>query len=109
MIERLGEHAGRFELFLCGHSHIAQTRRLPDGSLVVNPGSVGWPAFADDAPYPHVIESGRPHARYAVLERSGQGWTVQQAAVEYDFEAAASLAECHARPDIARALRTGRV
>ncbi len=108
VLERLGDRAGRFELYLCGHTHLARTRRLPDGSLVVNPGSVGWPAFADDSPYPHVIESGQPHAHYAILERSGGGWMVDQAVAEYDFEAAARLAERHARPDIARALRTGR-
>jgi hypothetical protein len=42
--------------------------RLPGGSLVVNPGSVGWPAYDDDRPAPPVMEAGSPHARYAVVD-----------------------------------------
>ena len=34
--------------------------------LVVNPGSIGMPAYTDDNPVPHAIETGTPHARYAV-------------------------------------------
>ncbi len=31
--------------------------------------SVGLPAYDDDRPYAHLVESGSPHARYAVLRR----------------------------------------
>lgn len=109
IIKRLGPDAGHFQLYLCGHTHLARTRRLPDGSLVVNPGSVGWPAFADDDPYPHRMEAGSPEARYCILDRTDDGWTARHRSVPYDFEAAALRAEHHSRPDIARALRTGRV
>lgn len=109
IIERLGADAGGFRLLLCGHTHLQRSRRLPDGSLVVNPGSVGWPAFADDDPFPHRIEAGTPHARYTTVSRNGEGWTAIEHQVEYDTERAARLAEAHSRPDIARALRTGRV
>src|SRR3954468_11968199 len=37
-------------LVLCGHSHTARTVQLPNGQLVVNPGSVGQPAYDDDLP-----------------------------------------------------------
>lgn len=109
ILERLGPEAGRFEIYLCGHTHLARTRRLPRGGIVINPGSVGWPAFADDTPYPHRIEAGSPAARYAVLDRTEAGWSVDHHQVDYDWELAAALAERHARADIARALRTGRV
>lgn len=109
VLERLGAEAGGFELYLCGHTHLARTRQLPDGSMVVNPGSVGWPAFADDTPYPHLIEAGSPQARFVMLELSSGAWQVSHQLIEYDVGAAARLAEHHARPDIARALRTGRV
>jgi hypothetical protein len=48
--------------------------QLTTGALVLNPGSVGWPAYNDDDhPYPHVMEAGTPHARYAVADDgSGQ-------------------------------------
>jgi putative phosphoesterase len=59
----------RQPVVVCGHSHIPRTVWLPDGRLVVNPGSVGIPAYDEDLPYPHVMEAGSPHARYAVLTR----------------------------------------
>jgi diadenosine tetraphosphatase ApaH/serine/threonine PP2A family protein phosphatase len=56
----------RQPVVVCGHSHVPRTVWLPDGRLVVNPGSVGIPAYDDDLPYQHVMEAGSPHARYAV-------------------------------------------
>ncbi len=92
----------------CGHSHRARIVRLPGGRLAVNPGSVGLPAYTDDAPWPHAMEAGSPHARYAVLERAPGGWRVEPVAVEYDWEAAARAAERNGRPDWAGWIRTGR-
>ena len=37
--------------------------------MVVNPGSVGLPAYTDTEPVKHSMEMGAPHARYAVLDR----------------------------------------
>ena len=37
---------------LCGHTHLAGVVKLADGRLIVNPGSVGLPAYDDDRPYP---------------------------------------------------------
>src|SRR5690606_6172570 len=54
-------------LVLTGHTHIPRVVRLDDGRLVVNPGSVGLPAYEDDAPFPHVVETGSPDARYAIV------------------------------------------
>lgn len=102
--ERLG--ATRASLVLCGHSHVA--RIATSGStLIVNPGSVGHPAYADDHPYPHRIESASPAARYALIERQGAGWSASLISVEYDHLAMARLAEQRQRPDWAYALRTG--
>ncbi len=92
----------------CGHSHRARTLLLADGRLIVNPGSVGLPAYTDDAPHPHAMEAGSPHARYAVLERTRSGWRAEAVAVEYDWESAAEAATRHGRPDWAAWLRTGR-
>src|SRR5436853_5449694 len=65
---RLGsEHA---PIVLCGHTHVPRIVRLADGRTVINPGSVGLPAFNDSEPVAHTIEVGAPHARYAVLERA---------------------------------------
>jgi predicted phosphodiesterase len=96
-------------VILCGHSHVPRLLQLDDGRLVVNPGSVGLQAYDDDHGYPHVVENGSPHARYALLTRRPAGWQVEQRAVPYDHEAAARRAEANDRPDWADALRTGRV
>jgi len=103
---RLGNAAAA--LVLCGHSHVARSVRSL-GRLVVNPGSVGQPAYADDHPHPHVIESGSPDARYALLERRAGAWQADLINVPYAFEGMASLAASRGHPDWAAALRTGYV
>jgi putative phosphoesterase len=101
--ERLGAEPGA-ELLLCGHTHVPRVVKV-GGQLVVNPGSVGLQAYAEDD---HVMETGSPHARYAVVERDGEGWRVEQIQLRYDWESAAAAAERNGRPDWAFRLRTGR-
>ena len=91
----------------CGHTHLARLCRLPDGRSVLNPGSVGLPAYREAAPQPHAMQSGSPHARYAVLRRWGEEWTVEQLCVPYDWSAAAREAQRQGRPDWAEWLTSG--
>ena len=108
--EALTEGASPASLLLCGHTHVPRIAALGDGRLVVNPGSVGLPAYDDDAPVPHVMESGLPHAAYALAERAEAGaWSVTQRYVPYDTEPMARLAEANGRPAWAQAIRTGRL
>jgi len=95
-------------LVLCGHSHMPRQVRLASGQLIVNPGSVGLPAYEDDAPVVHRMETFSPHASYAILERSPAGWEVEFHRVPYDWEQATQCARSHEREDWARALLTGR-
>jgi predicted phosphodiesterase len=92
----------------CGHSHVPRVVHLPGGRLAVNPGSVGLPAYTHDLPYPHAMESGSPHARYALLERRAHGWSVELVAVAYPWAEAAATARRNGRPDRARWIETGR-
>ncbi len=95
---------------LCGHTHVPrvmQCQAKHANMLIVNPGSVGLQAYDDLHPYPHVIENGAPHARYALLEKTGQGWHVDLRAVPYDHLAQARVAAQRMRPDWAYALATG--
>jgi diadenosine tetraphosphatase ApaH/serine/threonine PP2A family protein phosphatase len=94
-------------LILCGHSHIPRVMRLRTGQLVINPGSVGIQAYTGHDPGPHVVEVGSPHARYAILESTPQGWKADLVAVPYDWDEAATLAARNGRQDWARALATG--
>jgi predicted phosphodiesterase len=97
----------RTRVVLCGHDHTPFAAKLPDGRLIVNPGSVGLQAYSDDVPYPHVMETGTPHARYCILTPAPSGWDVEQAVVEYDWRVAAETASRNGRPDWARRLETG--
>ncbi|HEU5369864.1 MAG TPA: metallophosphoesterase family protein, partial [Ktedonobacterales bacterium] len=63
-------------IICCGHSHTPRAVYLPGGQLIVNPGSVGLPAYTMDEPFPHKMESGSPHAKYAILSKVQGQWTV---------------------------------
>ncbi|MEM6635646.1 MAG: metallophosphoesterase family protein [Pseudomonadota bacterium] len=95
-IERLAAGAAE-PLILCGHTHIPRMVRLTSGQVVVNPGSVGCPAYLDDREAePFVAETGAPDARYAICEKTEHGWSVSLVAVPYD-----------PAPMVARALEKG--
>ena len=104
-----GERAGTVlaRVLLCGHSHMPRAVRLGDGRLVVNPGSVGLPAIAETAHPPYRLETGSPHARYALIGREAGEWQAELRQVTYDWESAAVLADAAGRPDWSVALRTG--
>ncbi|ANP86720.1 metallophosphoesterase family protein [Rhizobium leguminosarum] len=105
-IEALAEGVD-LPLILCGHSHIPRAVRLSDGRLIVNPGSVGCPAYNDELPYYHKVEAGHPLASYAVLEKAAGGWTWQFRTVAYDHMAMSALAAERGRADWADALAAG--
>lgn len=106
LAQRLGEL--RAPVVLCGHSHVPRIVSV-DGCLVVNPGSVGLPAYDDEHPFMHRAETGSPHARWAVIEKGEHGYRAALRATPYDHEQAAAQAERHGRVDWADALRAGRV
>ena len=113
VLERLGTGAHvAASLILCGHTHLPRKVTVvhpTSGHLItiVNPGSVGLPAYDDVHPFRHFIENGSPHARYAIAEQTPVGWQVELRCVMYDFESMARLAESRQRPEWAIALRTG--
>ena len=100
---------GPARLVLCGHTHMPRAVQV-GGVLVVNPGSIGMPAYSDDDPVPHAIETGAPHARYAVATRGpGGAWSAELRAVAYDWDRAAQQARANGNPAVARWTATGRV
>lgn len=95
-------------LVLTAHSHLPRAMRLPDGRWVVNPGSVGCPAYDDDGTDPpHISQAGSPAARYAIVQWTAQGLMSEFLSVPYPHEEAAMRAEASGRPGWAYALRTG--
>jgi putative phosphoesterase len=104
--ERLGNV--RAGLVLCGHTHVPRLVHASASVLIVNPGSAGLPAYDDDLPFPHRMETGSPFARYAVLSRTPSAWKAELIAIPYDWGAAAECARRNGREDWARRLQTGR-
>ena len=98
----------RSSLIICGHTHKPRTVLLQPGQLIVNPGSVGLPAYTDDDPVVHCMENFSPHASYAIIEKGEAGWTVQHILVPYDYQKAANEAKKRNREDWAFFLTTGR-
>lgn len=95
-------------VIFCGHTHIPRTISLASGNLIVNPGSVGLPAYFDDEPVPHTMENYSPHGSCSILEHTPQGWLVQQCKVPYDVDAAVGRCEGLGREDWANCLKSGR-
>lgn len=94
---------------LCGHTHIPRVVELSTGQLVVNPGSVGVPAYDDVEPVRYRMQTFSPHACYAVLEKNRSGWDVSLERVAYDHQAAAEHARQLGRDDWAQGIATGRI
>lgn len=105
-IEKLAEGISQ-SLILCGHSHLPRAVRLSDGRLLVNPGSVGCPAYDDDTPYYHRVEAGTPMASYAICERQGGDWSVSFRLVPYDHMSQSRLAGQNGRASWEAGLATG--
>ena len=108
--ERLGNVTQ--EIILCAHTHTPHTVRLSSGHIVVNPGSVGLPAYQHDQPVEHIMQTGSPHARYAIISKNkasqDKNWSIQHISLTYDWHAAAALARASGRSDRAEWLLTGR-
>jgi len=102
---RLG--AADAAVVLCGHSHQQHMLRVPNGPVVINPGSVGLPAYRDPDGIAHVSEAGSPHARYALIDGVNGGMTVELVALDYDHASAAKRAAANGSAAWAHALETG--
>ncbi len=105
--ERLGDAVSR-AVVLCGHSHRQSVTQVPGGPLILNPGTVGCPVFAD-LPTAGKLEFRSPHARYAILTRRGARWGVELFALDYDWDRSAARAQAEGFPKWAEALATGSV
>lgn len=60
------------KIIVCGHTHIPRVVYLANGKIIINPGSVGLPAYKDELPVMHKMESGTPHAKIC-SDRKGFG------------------------------------
>ncbi len=95
------------KVILCGHSHLPGIAELSTGQIVVNPGSIGLPAYSDDNP-PHKMETFSPMLSYAMIEKRSGSWKVEFIRLPYDHKKAATEARKNGRDDWAQNLETGR-
>ena len=95
-------------VILCGHSHMRQWIRLSDGRFILNPGSVGLPAYDDEHPAYHKMQSGSPFASYAILTMDDGQPSIEWKLIPYDWQAAVRAARRNNREDWAEWLETGR-
>lgn len=96
------------DVVACGHTHVPRSVRLASGQLIVNPGSVGLQAFSDDQSGFHIMETGSPDARYAIIEKTPAGWIAEHFCVPYNHQSMAALAKLRGRPEWEVALLRGR-
>lgn len=83
---------------ICGHSHQPRTVVTPNGTLVINPGSVGCPRSAEHPRWREVEASG-PLARYAIAARARSQWSVELIALTYDWSPVVKRAQENGRTD----------
>lgn len=94
---------------VCGHSHLGKTVYLSEDKMIVNAGSVGLPAYYDEEPLPHAVETFSPHAKYLMITlQDHRIISVEHIALCYDWEKASNRAKANEREDYAFALLTGR-
>ena len=109
-LEDVVQRAGDLDaaLVLTGHTHTPRVVRLPGGPMVVNPGSVGCPAYLDDRTNPPFIhETGAPDARFAIIEMQGETIEVALCSTPYDPTAMAKRARDKGAETWAQAIETG--
>ena len=96
-------------IVLCGHTHIPRSVKTSNSQLVVNPGSVGLPAYFDDEPVPHKMENFSNLASYCTIEYTSYNVKIEHIKVPYKHEHAIAAAKKRNRMDWAEALNSGRL
>lgn len=81
-----------YKIIVCGHSHVSRIVKTSKRTIV-NPGSAGLPAYDDELPIPHKMESFTPYTKYSILTSFGSYINIDQVSISYDYEAAAEMAD----------------
>ncbi len=95
------------EIVTCGHSHVPRIVKTAK-KTIINAGSVGLPAYKDELPIPHKMETFNSNSNYTVLTILVNSIKIEQVNISYDFEAAANKANQNGRDDWAKWIKTGR-
>lgn len=96
-------------IILCGHSHVNRVVYLSNGKIILNPGSVGLPAYLGNGEHRFAMESMTPHAKYAVIKAHGDDINIEQVLCAYDWQAASQAAKNNGSDKWAEFLLHGRM
>jgi putative phosphoesterase len=107
LVERTKEINER--IILCGHSHVNRTVYLSNGKIILNPGSVGLPAYLGNGEHRFAMESMTPHAKYAVVHVNGSSVNIEQVYVTYNWRSASQAARSNGNENWAEYLLYGRM
>ncbi|MGN6638845.1 MAG: metallophosphoesterase family protein [Mucilaginibacter sp.] len=96
-------------IILCGHSHVNGVIYLSNGKIILNPGSVGLPAYLGNGEHRFAMESNTPHAKYAIVNADGDSINIEQVLCTYDWNKASEAARKNGNEKWAQFLLTGRM
>lgn len=96
-------------VILCGHSHVNRVIYLSNDKIILNPGSVGLPAYLGTGAYRFAMESMTPHAKYAVVTAGGNEISIEQVLCHYNWHKASAAARKNGNEKWAQFLLHGRL
>jgi predicted phosphodiesterase len=96
-------------IILCGHSHVNRVVYLSNDKIILNPGSVGLPAYLGNVEYRFAMESMTPHAKYAIVHSDGDAISIEQVLCAYDWHKASEAAQKNGNEKWANFLLYGRM
>ncbi|HVW14869.1 MAG TPA: metallophosphoesterase family protein [Mucilaginibacter sp.] len=96
-------------IVLCGHSHVNRVVYLSNDKVILNPGSVGLPAYLGNGQHRFAMESNTPHAKYAIVHADGGAISIEQVLCAYDWRKASEAARKNGNEKWANFLLYGRM
>jgi predicted phosphodiesterase len=96
-------------IILCGHSHVNRVIYLSNDKIILNPGSVGLPAYLGNGEYRFAMESNTPHAKYAIVHAGGGNINIEQVLCTYNWRQASEATRKNGNDKWANFLLYGRM
>jgi putative phosphoesterase len=96
-------------IILCGHSHVNRVIYLSNGKIILNPGSVGLPAYLGNGEHRFAMESMTPHAKYALVNVNNEQVNIEQIHCTYDWNTASQAAKANGSDKWSQFLLQGRM
>jgi len=96
-------------VILCGHSHVNRLVYLSNGKIILNPGSVGLPAYLGNVEHRFAMESMTPHAKYALVKVDDDNINIELIHCAYDWNVASAAAKANGSEKWSQFLLRGRM